>query len=117
MSIANTHKMPDRMIWDSLFRKRFFARIKKDCANGCHEWQGCCAGRGYGVVTLDYTSYLVHRVVWFITHGELPTHLYVCHTCDNIKCCNPEHLFLGTAADNMKDMSQKGRHRWAAVSA
>ena len=50
-----------------------------------------------------------HRAAWILYKGEIPAGIFVCHTCDNRRCCNPAHLFLGTQKDNLQDMKRKGR--------
>jgi len=72
--------------------------------------------RGYGyMVTERYGStnrLSAHRFAWMLANGkEIPTGMVVRHTCDNPPCCNPEHLLVGTHADNMADMDARGRRR------
>lgn len=82
-------------------------------AGECWEWQGRLNLTGYGVVGKNK---LAHRVAYELWNGELTEGLHVCHSCDNPKCCNPEHLFLGTQRDNIRDMVDKRRHRWGEDS-
>lgn len=78
----------------------------------CLEWTGCKDRKGYGRVHFEGSGWVTHRLAWFITNGLIPDGMLVCHHCDNPSCCNPEHLFLGTNTDNMRDCSVKGRtHR------
>jgi hypothetical protein len=68
--------------------------------------------QGYGQVLIARKNLLVHRVAWAMSHGyDIPDGLCVLHTCDNPPCCNPDHLWLGTKADNSADMHAKGRFR------
>lgn len=77
--------------------------------NGCWEWNGCINSK-YGAFRFRKKPQKAHRVSWVIHNGEIPDGLQVLHKCDNPPCTNPEHLFLGTNADNMKDMVSKKRH-------
>jgi len=75
----------------------------------CWIWTGANNGKGYGQVTFGGKRQLAHRVMWQVFKGEIPEGKFVCHTCDTPACVNPDHMFLGTNADNIKDSYNKGR--------
>lgn len=79
--------------------------------SGCWEWQRGKYRTGYGAIRnpMDGRQTGAHRMAWILTHGPIPEGLHVCHHCDNPPCCNPEHLFVGTAKDNISDCARKGR--------
>lgn len=76
----------------------------------CREWVKCKHSFGYGVITFQGKYMGTHRASWVVANGEIPQGMHILHKCDNPPCINPEHLFLGTAADNMHDRWVKGRH-------
>ena len=100
--------------------ERFFKRFERDSKTQCWNWTGALTPQGYGVIygkMIDGTYLkrtLAHRASWIIHNGPIPdgegAHgTVVMHKCDNPTCVNPDHLMLGTQADNVKDMIAKGR--------
>ena len=77
--------------------------------NSCWYFTGYIDDIGYGIITYQRRAYKAHRVSWIVHRGEIPTGMQVLHRCDNRLCINPEHLFLGTHQENMKDRDCKGR--------
>ncbi len=77
---------------------------------GCWIWSGASIPSGYGTMTVSagVTGY-AHRASWEANNGPIPDGLFVCHRCDTPSCVNPDHMFLGTHEDNMRDMRSKGR--------
>ena len=76
---------------------------------GCWLWNKAVGQEGYGRKKLCDVNVNAHRVVWELFNGTIPVGYYVCHSCDTRSCVNPDHLFLGTHEDNMRDMVEKGR--------
>ena len=86
-----------------------FKRTKVDPSTGCWLYLGTPRSK-YGLSWHQGKNIHAHRLAYMLTKGE-PGNLFVCHTCDNPRCINPDHLFLGTPKDNMQDKLRKGRHR------
>ncbi len=89
---------------------RVWERVLLDDPDQCWEWQGGRSGSmGYGQIKVGGHSQYIHRLAYQQLVGPIPAGMKVLHQCDNPRCVNPHHLFLGTDGDNARDMASKGR--------
>jgi hypothetical protein len=91
---------------------RFWSHVQRGGPDECWEWQGFRNRLGYGSAWLGIPHRPINaqRAAWILTYGDIPSpRVHVCHHCDNPPCCNPAHLFLGSHAENARDMASKGR--------
>lgn len=96
-------------------RELLFDSIDFDTNGGCWLWNRALGAYGYGLcnrwIKEKKKSYPAHRESYSIFKGEIPKGMLVCHKCDVRSCVNPNHLFLGTDLDNIRDMDRKGRRK------
>lgn len=92
---------------DEIIRKRFFKKVRK--TNDCWIWIGAHTPRGYGQMCVNYRNIRATRISLLLHGITVDKDRIVCHRCDTPSCVRPDHLFVGTASDNMRDMVAKGR--------
>lgn len=94
-------------------KKSFEKHVVKQ--DGCWDWKGSINRNGYTVMSCrkEIGPITGHKASWVIHKGSIPQYMHVCHTCDNRRCTNPDHLWIGTHKENNDDKISKGRARWA----
>lgn len=93
-------------------KERFWSKVIIKGLDDCWEWTGNTTkgnGKGYGRFRIDNKMLLAHRLSWIFTHGYIPEGKLILHKCDNPLCINPNHLYLGTNSNNMKDKFKRNR--------
>jgi HNH endonuclease len=96
---------------DEQLREWILAHFRRNPITECWWWKLNTDKDGYGSLCVNSKKTRVHREAYRLFVGEIPSGLLVLHSCDNPVCINPDHLFLGTYADNRRDMCLKGRNR------
>lgn len=100
---------------------RFWKKVRRAGPDECWPWTAATSGYGHGRFKIGGKLYSAHRVAYVLAGGEIPESrmhrsyhgAVVRHTCDNPACCNPSHLETGEQIDNVRDMMERGRHRYA----
>ena len=89
-------------------RSRYESKVNRS-NSGCHLWTAGCDSHGYGRMKVNGRNVGAHRIGWELINGPIPSGKRILHSCDNPPCQNPDHWFLGSQLDNMRDMAQKNR--------
>ena len=95
------------------WQERFWDKVSKSTDYACWVWTGAHNSQGYGELWVGPGRRMVaaHRLSYRLHKGEFPNEVLVLHSCDNRRCVNPNHLFLGSYKDNTQDMMTKGRNK------
>lgn len=110
------HYNPSRMRGFTV-RIRFWDKVaicasrQAGMSDDCWHWAGHCNRDGYGRLMVNGKTEGAHRVSWSLHHGEIPKKAHILHRCDNPRCVNPGHLFIGDQRSNVRDMVKKSRHQ------
>lgn len=97
------------------FSERVWAKVDKRGDDECWRWNACGTTRGYGIMTMAGENFLAHRLIYELCVGAIPEGIFVLHRCDNRRCVNPAHLFLGTAQDNKGERNSHAKLTELAV--
>jgi hypothetical protein len=89
--------------------ERFWSKVNKDTESGCWHFTGALNELGYGQFSINGKMIKAHRYSYELHKGPIPEGMCCLHACDNRKCCNPDHLSIGTHKENMQDMINKNR--------
>jgi len=115
-ALKATGEIRPRLAFQDNPETRYEKRIEKT-ASGCWIFHGPRNNMGYGMVSAGGNPMLAHRFFYQQVNGPIPAGMDACHRCDNPACCNPDHIFIGTRTDNMRDAVAKGRVRRGETSA
>lgn len=98
------------MVFDfEAVKNRLASKFCEDSESGCHNWIGSLDANGYPRISIGLKRPCAHRVSYMVNNGRIPEGMVVMHSCDNPRCINPSHLFVGTQAENIQDSVSKGR--------
>lgn len=92
-------------------KERLLSKVEK--TDSCWLWTACKNKKGYGQIVLRKKHWLAHRLSYTVFKGGIPDGMFVCHSCDNPSCLNPDHLWVGSSLDNQRDSHSKGRTSYA----
>lgn len=106
-----SHRTRSNATWEDRLYDGRWERRSGPLETECWIWTGQLDQTGYGVLKYHQKAYKAHRAMWALRNGPIPEGKYACHKCDTPACINPEHIFIGTQGDNMKDAKRKGRTR------